>query len=79
MQPIKSLLNKIKWDNREKPEDYTIFYFDRISKTLIKLDYIDIKRFEDNFIIIEKNDEEINIPMHRIREVRKSNEVVWKR
>ena len=99
MQPIKDLLNKIKWDEREKPEDYTIYYFDRVSKTLrnskrisgaqkipkefsrelIKINYIDIKRTEGNFIIIERDNEEVNIPMHRIREVRKSNEIVWKR
>jgi len=79
MQPIKNLLNKIKWDKRENPEHYSIHYFDRISRKLIKLDYIDIKRFEDNFIIIERNIEEVNIPMHRIREVRKNNEIVWKR
>ena len=79
MQPIKDLLNKIKWDNRENPEHYSIHYFDRISRKLIKLDYIDIKRFEDNFIIIERNDEEVNIQMHRIREVRKDNEIVGKR
>lgn len=99
MKPIKDLLNKIKWDKREKPEQYSLFYFDRISKTLrnskrisgarkiskkfsgelIKIPFIEIKRSEDNFIIIERNNEEVNIPMHRIREVRKSNKTVWKR
>lgn len=79
MRPIKDLLNKIKWDKREKPEDYSLFYFDRISKELIKIDYTDIKSFEDNFIVAEKNNEEVYIPMHRIKEVRKNNIIVWKR
>lgn len=79
MRPIKDLLNKIKWDKREKPEDYSLFYFDRISKELIKIDYTDIKSFEDNFIVVEKNNEESFIPMHRIKEVRKNNIIVWKR
>ena len=79
MQPIKSLLNKIKWDKREAPEKYSIFYFDRISKKLIKVNYIGIKRLEGGFIIVEINNEEVNIPMHRIKEVRKNNIVVWKR
>ena len=79
MQPIKDLLNKIKWDKRENPDNYSIHYFDRISKTLIKIVYASIKRFEDNFIIIEKNHEESHIPLHRIREVRKNNIIVWKR
>ena len=79
MQPIKSLLNKIKWDKREAPEKYSIFYFEQISKKLIKVDYIDIKRLEGSFIIVEKNNEGVNIPMHRIKEVRKNNIAVWKR
>ncbi len=79
MRPIKDLLNKIKWDKRENPEDYSLFYFDRISKELIKIDYTDIKSFEDNFIVVEKNNEESFIPMHRIKEVRKNNIIVWKR
>lgn len=79
MQPIHELLNKIKWDKRENPEEYSIYHFDRISKTLIKINYIDIKRFEDNFIIIERNNEEVNIPMHRIKKVTKKDFVVWER
>ena len=55
MQPIKSLLNKIKWGKRENPGEYSIYYLDRISKKLIKINYIDIKRFEDNFIIVEND------------------------
>ena len=39
MQPIKDLLNKIKWDKREKLEQYSIYYYDRISRELIKIDY----------------------------------------
>ena len=79
MQPIKDLLNKIKWDKRELPEEYLVYYLDRISQKLIKINYINIKRFEDNFIVIEKNNEETYIPMHRIKEVRKNNVLVWKR
>ena len=79
MIPIKDLLNKIKWDKRELPEEYLVYYLDRISQKLIKINYNDIKKFEDNFIVIEKNNEETYIPMHRIKEVRKNNVLVWKR
>ncbi|MBI2208091.1 DUF504 domain-containing protein [Candidatus Woesearchaeota archaeon] len=79
MQPIKNLLNKIKWDKRENPNNYSIYYYDRISKKLIKINYMDIKKFEDNFIVLETNGKESYIPMHRIKEVRKNNILVWKR
>ena len=79
MQPIKDLLNKIKWDKRENPGNYSIYYFDRISKKLIKIGYNEIKGADGNFIVVEKNNEEAYIPMHRIKEVRKNNIIVWKR
>jgi len=77
MQPIKDLINKIKWDKRENPEDYTLIYIDLGGKK--ELLYTDIKRLEGNFMIIERNNEEIEIPLHRIREVKKKEKVVWKR
>ena len=78
MQPIHELLNKIKWDKRENPEQYSIFYFDRILNKLIKIPYTKIKRIEDNFMVLD-NEEESNIPLHRIKKVAKDNIVVWER
>ncbi len=98
MQPIKELLNKIKWDKREAPEQYSIFYFDRILKTLrnskrisgaqkiskkfsgelIEIPYKKIKKIEDNFMVLN-NEEESNIPLHRVRKVTKNDIIVWER
>ena len=78
MQPIQDLLNKIKWDKRENPEQYSIFYFDRILKKLIKIPYTKIKRIEGSFMVLN-NEEESNIPLHRIKKVTKDNIIVWER
>ncbi len=78
MIPIQNLLNKIKWDKKESPQDYSIFYFDRILKTLIKAPYSRIKRIEGSFMVLG-NEEESNIPLHRIRKVMKKDEIVWER
>ena len=78
MQPIHELLNKIKWDKRENPDDYIIFYYDRILKKLIQLPYNKIKRIEGSFMILD-NEEESNIPLHRIKKVEKNKVVVWER
>ena len=78
MQPIHELLNKIKWDKREDPEQYLIFYFDRILRKLIKIPYDKIKRIEGSFMILD-NREESNIPLHRIKKVVKDSAVVWER
>ncbi len=94
MITIKELLNKIKWDAHLKPGGYTLYYLDRISKTLKRIRYTDIKRVEGNFIIIEKQGQEkeikkgegqeqkkqeINLPLHRIRKVEKQGVIVWQR
>lgn len=79
MITVKDFLNKIKWDKREKPEGYTFFYLDRFENQLKEIKCLDIKRIEGNLIIIQKEGEEINIPMHRIKEIKKDNEIVWKR
>ena len=78
MQPIKELLNKIKWDYRENPEAYSIFYFDRILKKLIMIPYTKINRLEGSFMVLG-NEEESNIPLHRIKKVKKGNIVIWER
>ena len=78
MIPIKELLNKIKWDKREKPEQYSIFYFDRILKTLMKIPYTKIRKIEGSFLVLD-NEKETNIPMHRIRKVVKDKVIIWER
>ena len=78
MQPIHELLNKIKWDKRENPDDYLIFYYDRILNKLIQLPYNKIKRIEGSFMVLD-NEDETNVPLHRIRKVAKNNAVVWER
>ncbi len=78
MITIKDLLNKIKWDKRENPAEYTIFYFDRILKKLILLPYTKIKRIEGSFMVLD-NEEETNIPLHRVRKMAKKDIVVWER
>lgn len=78
MQPIKDLLNKIRWDKRENPERYLIFYHDRILSKLIQIPYAKIKKLEGSFMVLD-NEEETNIPLHRIKKVMKNNIVVWER
>jgi uncharacterized protein (UPF0248 family) len=78
MLPIHNLLNKIRWDKRENPEEYNIFYFDRILNKLISIPYKKIKKLEGSFMILN-NEEESNIPLHRVKKVTKNDIVVWER
>jgi len=73
---IKDLLNKIKWDKRENPDDYKIYYLDRVEKKLIPIKFDEILEIEGSFLKLE---EDKFIPLHRIKKVTKKDKVVWKR
>lgn len=78
MLTAKQMLDKIKWSNKFKPEEITLSYFDRILNKNIKINYGEVK-IEDNFIILEKENKISEIPLHRLREIRKNGIVIWKR
>ncbi len=79
MRYILDILNKIKWDPNEKPDDFSIVYKDRVDKSTREIPYNSIKRIEGTFFIINIHGEETNIPSHRIREVKKKGKTIWKR
>lgn len=74
MISIKDLLNKIKWDKRERIEDYSIEYFDRIKNKNIEIRLKDVE-IEGDYVISGES----TIPLHRIRKVKKKGKVIWNR
>jgi len=79
MTTIKQLLDRIKWDENFKPEQFAVHYLDRIKNKLIEVRYNDILKIEPGNIVIKKNNEETRIPLHRIKRVTKSGFTFWKR
>ena len=79
MIPIHALLNKIKYSPGERPEEYTLFYYDRIEGKLKRLELKRVKKIEGNFLVLEQEGKEINIPLHRIKKVKKKGEIIWER
>lgn len=77
MKTAKEMLDKVRWDENENPEDYTIAYRDR--EELAEITYADIKRIEDEFMIVGVGGRETSVPLHRIRQIRKRGEIVWRR
>ncbi len=73
------ILNKIKWDKSEKPEETFVFYYDRVSGNLVKIPFESIKEIGKSFITIEKEGEEVEIPIHRIKEIRINEKLIWSR
>jgi len=76
---IIDLLNKIKWDKNLNKDCFSIIYFDRVNNNEIEINYNKIKKIEGNFMVIEKDLEESNIPLHRIKKIMKNKEVIWQR
>jgi len=81
MMYVKNYLHKIKWDDRMKPEEYTIVYLDRRTKEEIEVPYNEILEIGDDYIKIDKGENKgiVEIPLHRIRKIKKAGFVVWKR
>ena len=72
------MLDKIKWSNKFNPENISLYYFDRKLNKNIKISYNEVK-IEDKFIIMEKDGKLSEIPLHRLREIRNNNIIIWKR
>lgn len=79
MIPVKELLNKIKYSPQENPADYVLFYYDRVEDKLKELKLVEVKGVEEGFLMLVKENKEVNIPLHRIRKVKKKGKVVWER
>ena len=77
MIPIKDLINKIQWDEREDIRDYTLTYIDLNREK--EIHYTEIKRLEGNFMVLERNNQEVEIPLHRVRKVKKQGKIIWQR
>ena len=84
MESIKNLINRMLWDEKENKEDYSFYYLDRIEHKEKEIKGMDLLKTDGSFIVVErtKDDgqkEEAEIPMHRIRRVKKIDNTIWKR
>ncbi|HLF54999.1 MAG TPA: DUF504 domain-containing protein [Candidatus Nanoarchaeia archaeon] len=77
MKTEREMLDKIKWDEKEDKSAYIIAYKDK--DVLKEIKFTDIKRVEDEFMIIDINGRETNIPLHRIKMIKKNGEIIWQR
>jgi uncharacterized protein (UPF0248 family) len=79
MATIKEVIDRIRWDNSLKQDQFRFYYLDRLTNKLREIKYSDIKKIDGTFIILEKEGEEAKIPMHRFKRVTKGGFLFWKR
>jgi len=72
---IRDLLNKIKWSKLEDSKNYKIGYEDKIKNEIVFIEFDKIKKIEKNFFVLEDKE----IPLHRIKVVKKEDKIIWKR
>lgn len=82
MVPIHQLLSRIRWDKEFARSDFEIGYHDRVRNETIIIRFREI-HFPENerrtFELVDDLGHHHRIPYHRVREVYKDGELIWKR
>jgi uncharacterized protein (UPF0248 family) len=82
MIPIHELLNRIRWDEDYGNADFIVGYYDRIENRIIKVRLKELffdKEDHFDFELIDDVGETHTIPLHRIKEVYRNGDLVWRR
>jgi uncharacterized protein (UPF0248 family) len=82
MQPIHELLSRIRWDSEFARGEFEIGYHDRVADRIVLVSLHEVRFPEDAhdlFELIDNEGEAHRIPLHRVREVHKDGQVIWKR
>lgn len=80
MPTEKEVLDRIRWDRGLSPAEFEVRYLDRIARKLIAVRFTDILRIEGGFMILpDRGGGERYVPLHRIREIARDGEVIWRR
>jgi len=82
MHPLKNILNRVRWDKQEHPENYLITYRHRGAPDDVKrIRASSVMRLGKSYFTLQDagSDDETVIPFHRILEVRNTSDdsVIW--
>jgi uncharacterized protein (UPF0248 family) len=81
MMMAKDMLNKLKWDKTLEPHRYSVVYVDR-EVGRIEIPFVYVLGVRDAFFMVpseKKTREYTLVPIHRIRQFKKEEEVIWER
>lgn len=81
MQPIHELLNRIHRDPEFGRGCFEIGYYDRLENRIIRVPFREVTQMPGNklsFHVFDEDEIAHSIPMHRVREVFKDGELIWK-
>jgi len=81
MIPIHDLLHRIRWDPDYAKADFEIGYLDRVAGGVVRIPFRDVRFDEGHLTLnaIEEDGSSVTVPLHRVREVWRNGEIIWRR
>ena len=82
MTPIRELLNRIRWDADFARGKFELGYFDRVENRVIVVPFESVEFSKDDsraFRLLDAEGRLHRIPFHRVREVYKDGQCIWRR
>ena len=82
MITIRELLNRIRWDRDYGRGEFTVGYFDRVEERIILVPLVRVRFDPDDrfsFQLTDAAGEPLAIPLHRVCEVYRNGELIWRR
>lgn len=82
MTPIHDLLSRIRWDREFGQGEFALGYYDRVLGEIVRVSFSEIifpREGRDAIQALTGDGVIHSIPLHRIREVYRNNELIWHR
>lgn len=82
MIPIQDLLHRIQWDPEFGKGDFVIGYLNRVAGRIVRVPFrrVHLKKGEHfSFEAVEDDGAVHVVPFHRVREVWRDGELIWRR
>lgn len=82
MIPIQELLNRVRWDAAYGDAHFVLGYYDRVADAVLRVDMEEVAfPLGDHFFIeiTDADGERHSVPLHRIRELWRNGDCVWRR
>jgi uncharacterized protein (UPF0248 family) len=82
MIPIQQLLHRIRWDPEFGRGEFVIGYYDRVRRCIVQVPFARVQFDPEDhfrFTAVEADGSIHEVPLHRIREVYRDGELIWRR
>jgi len=82
MIPLHELLSRIHWDPEFGRGEFTLGYLDHLRNELVYVSLGAVQRDPDSHFCFDVTDEQgvvRSVPYHRVKEVWKDGELIWRR